>query len=267
MKKLILSLIATVLSALVAYWEFKPSTVQTFEQAKVAAREQVYFDQNTSTHPGTFYCGCRWQWTGRSGGRVDLDSCGYKVRSQATRAERIEWEHVVPAWVFGHQLQCWQKGGRKNCKETDAAFRHMEADLHNLTPSIGEVNADRSNYSYGMLPSTPLQYGACPTKVDFSARRVEPRDAVKGQVARIYFYMFDRYGLRMSRQQQQLMMAWDHQFPVSDWERERDRRVARVQGHTNPFVTGQKHWTLDASAPDADEEAPDSSTEVRGRTR
>lgn len=64
------------------------------------------------------------------------------------RATRIEWEHIVPAWVMGHQRQCWQKGGRKSCTDTDPVFREMEADLHNLAPAIGEVNGDRSNYLY-----------------------------------------------------------------------------------------------------------------------
>lgn len=95
-----------------------------------------------------------------------------------------------------------------------------------------------------MLPSTPKQHGACDFKVDFKGRTAEPRDEVKGQIARIYFYMHDRYNMRMSRQQQQLLMAWDKQYPVSDWERERDRRIAARMGHNNPFVTGERQWAL-----------------------
>jgi deoxyribonuclease-1 len=181
---------------------------------------------------------------GRSGGQVDFDSCGYQVRKQQNRAERIEWEHIVPASNFGRARQCWQDGGRKNCKATDPVFNVMEADLHNLTPSIGEVNGDRSNFNFGILSTTPGQHGACPVKVDFKQRTVEPRAEVKGQIARTYFYMHDRYDLPMSRQQQQLLMAWDRQYPVTVWERERDRRVAQRMGHSNPFVTGEKSWSL-----------------------
>lgn len=115
--------------------------------------------------------------------------------------------------------------------------------MHNLSPTIGEVNADRSNYSYGLLPSTPAQYGACPTRTDFKQRVTEPRDAVKGLVARVQFYMHDRYGLSMLRQQQ-LFMAWNRMYPASAWERERDQRIAQVMGHHNPFVTGERTWTL-----------------------
>lgn len=66
----------------------------TFDRAKIEARKFIYHDRNGQ---GDFYCGCNWEWVGRSGGRVDLQGCGYQIRAQQARAERIEWEHVVPA--------------------------------------------------------------------------------------------------------------------------------------------------------------------------
>lgn len=213
----------------------------SFEAAKVLARQQVYHDR---ADQGTFYCGCRWEWAGRSGGLVDHQSCGYQTRAQANRAARIEWEHIVPASLFGQQRQCWQQGGRSNCKNTDPVFNAMEANLHNLTPAVGEINADRSNFRFGMLPGTGYRHGQCDFKVEFSERTVEPRDEVKGKIARVWFYMHDHYDLRMSNAQQRLLMAWDRQFPPSAWERERDRRISRLMGHANPFVTGERQWTL-----------------------
>lgn len=213
----------------------------SFDSAKVESRRYVYHDR---TEVGTFYCGCQWEWTGRSGGRTDLASCGYQIRSQPVRANRIEWEHVVPASTFGQLRQCWQEGGRSNCTRNDPVFVAMEADMHNITPSVGEVNADRSNYQFGVLPHVQPQHGACDFKVDFQSRTTEPKNAVKGQIARIYFYIHDRYDVPMSRQQQQLMMAWHRQFPVSEWEVERDRRIAARIGRSNPFVTGDRSWSL-----------------------
>lgn len=119
----------------------------------------------------------------------------------------------------------------------------MEADLFNLYPSVGEVNGDRSNFNYGIAPGVAPQYGQCKTKVDFEQRAAEPRDEVKGLVARTTVYMFDRYNLSISWQQQQLLMAWDKQFPVTSWESERNKRIAAIMGHENPFVTGQRLWT------------------------
>jgi hypothetical protein len=140
--KILLSAVALYFIAITAAVAGAPTT---FEKAKVVAKKQVFYDQADSS-TGELYCGCKWTWVGKSGGRVDALSCGYEVRKQETRAKRTEWEHIVPAWTFGHQRQCWQQGGRKNCVATDKVFRAMEADLFNLYPSVGEVNGDRANY-------------------------------------------------------------------------------------------------------------------------
>ncbi len=97
-----------------------------FQRAKTFA---VAINADT---PGSFYCGCKINWQGKKG-VPDLNSCGYQARKNANRAARIEWEHVMPAWEFGHQHQCWQNGGRKNCSK-DADYRRIESDLHNLQP-------------------------------------------------------------------------------------------------------------------------------------
>lgn len=218
----------------------------SFSQAKVFSKRHVYFDQNQKGALGTLYCGCDWEWVGRSGGRVDHDSCGYKVRAQQTRAERTEWEHIVVASSLGRQLQCWQNGGRKNCQATSPQFNEMEANLFNLSPVVGEVNGDRSNYNMGIVtPTKRGMYGHCESKTDFKQRTFEPRDEAKGLVARTYFYVYDRYpNLRMSKQQQKLFMAWHKQYPVTDWEVEREHRIAKIMGHHNEFVTGEQTWVL-----------------------
>ena len=198
---------------------------RTFSEAKQIAW-RLYAPQSVE-----FYCGCRY-----NGNRVDLKSCGYQPRKNPQRAARIEWEHVVPAWVIGHQRRCWQQGGRKQCARSDETFRRTEADLFNLVPSIGEINGDRSNLSFAWLPQPPTQYGACPMVVDFKARKAMPRAKVRGIIARTYFYMSDRYALRLSRQERQLFGAWSRQYPVSTWERQRNQQLACVMGWGNPHV-------------------------------
>lgn len=215
---------------------------RTFDEAKTASKQYVYYDQANSAM-GDLYCGCKWNWVGKSGGRMELGDCGYTPRTNPERAARMEWEHIVPASTFGRQRQCWQNGGRENCNRTDPTFNLMEADMHNLYPSVGEVNGDRSNFNYGMAVGVPKQYGMCPTKVDFKSRSAEPRAEAKGIAARVTFYMYDRYGLRMSPQQEQMLMAWSTTFPVTAWERERNARITKIMGVTNPFVTGQKMWS------------------------
>lgn len=221
------SLIFTVLFSATVF-SAPPSS---FSKAKKEAIK-IYFD-----HPTSFYCGCDIAWQGKKG-KPDLESCGYQVRKQLKRASRIEWEHVMPAWNFGHQRQCWQEGGRKNCTRNDKIFKAMEADLHNLTPTVGEVNGDRSNYRFSQWNGMDgVSYGMCEMQVNFKQRKVMPPDRARGSIARTYLYMSKEYGLKLSKSEQQLMVAWDKQYPIDDWECIRNQRIKHIQGNENPFVT------------------------------
>ena len=194
--------------------------------------------------PTTFYCGCNIYWETKKKLIPEPSNCGYTPRNEFTkkgkvnkRAKRIEWEHVVPAWEFGHQMQCWQDGGRKNCGKTDPQFKFMEADLHNLTPAIGEVNGDRSNFRFSQWRGDKgAFYGQCEMKVDFKRRQAEPPARARGAIARTYLYMAKQYDLQLSKAERQLMDAWNKTYPIDAWECERDRRIAKVQDNNNPFV-------------------------------
>ncbi len=202
----------------------------SFSQAKKVAAE-IYDSQ-----PKSFYCDCTIINEGKK--RIpDLKSCGYEIRKQSVRANRIEWEHVVPAWAFGHQLQCWQEGGRKNCSRNSEQFRRMEADLHNLVPAVGEINGDRSNYRFAVLPHTGNMYGQCSFKVDFKQRAAEPPVSKRGEIARIYLYMSKKYDFKLSSQQRKLFEAWDKMYPVTPWELKRNQQISKVQGWDNPYVS------------------------------
>lgn len=52
------------------------SPPMTFTEAKVIAKQKIYLDQANSSM-GELYCGCKWTWVGKSGGRIDPESCGY----------------------------------------------------------------------------------------------------------------------------------------------------------------------------------------------
>lgn len=231
--RLIFGLIAT-LSVVPAAAEVPSS----FSSAKKILAGKIYQGADRVT----FYCGCDFneQAIADKPGRKRLapvaDSCGLQPRKNAERAARIEWEHVMPAWEFGHQLQCWQDGGRRGCRD-NSVFSTMEADLYNLVPAVGELNGDRSNFRFGMIEGEPRAYGACDFEVDFKQRVAEPPAAVRGDIARTYFYMAERYGIRLSNRQRQLFQAWSVQDPVDETELLRARRIEAIQGHPNPFVS------------------------------
>lgn len=133
-------------------------------------------------------------------------------------------EHIMPVENFGKHLSCWKEGGRKAC-QNDPVFTKMEADMMNLVPSVGELNADRSHYRYGANKPKVGQYGRCNFEVDFEANRVYVRPEIRGDIARIYFYMSKKYNINLSKQEMQMMEVWNKLDPVDDWEREKIKLV------------------------------------------
>jgi deoxyribonuclease-1 len=113
-------------------------------------------------------------------------------------------------------------------------WQHDSITVTGLTTFLLQLKTEV--YSMGMLPGEPREFGACDVKVH--ARTFEPRPEIRGDIARIYFYMDQAYpghGI-LSRQNRRLFEAWSREDPVDDWERERARRIERTQGNANPFV-------------------------------
>ncbi|MFQ5912308.1 MAG: endonuclease [Nitrospinota bacterium] len=186
-----------------------------------------------------------------SGGVIDPSDCGFTSTKNDVRTRRLEWEHVVPASVLAGNRTCWKSGhalcvkpdgssfkGRKCCEKAgvDDDARHMINDLHNLAPSIGEVNADRSNHPYDIVEKEPRAYGACDFEVGGTPTRAEPRPSIRGNVARIWLYMTETYNLPLSPEQRQMFQGWGESDPAGQWEIERDKRIEKIQGNKNPHV-------------------------------
>lgn len=197
----------------------------------------------------TIYCGC-----GYEGKKIDYSRCDYEPRRENKRAMSLEWEHVVPAEAFGRNFDAWRnpenyrecnrKGkvlpGRQCAAKVEEKFRLMEADLYNLHPEIGELNGLRSNYSMAEIPGESREFGKC--DVEIEDRKFEPREEVKGDVARVYMYMDDSYpGMGIiSDKNRKLFEAWSRKDPVSKEEVERAKLIYRLQGNYNRFVLGDK---------------------------
>ena len=83
----------------------------------------------------------------------------------------------------------------------------MQADMYNLYPSVGAVNAIRSNYNFAELPEdVDFIIDACNFKV--LGHKVEPADMSKGEIARTYLYFDSEYQTyNMSKQSRRLMDA------------------------------------------------------------
>lgn len=184
---------------------------------------------------------------------IDEQKLNYKAR-------RMEWEHIVPAQNFGKTFNEWQFGdkdcvsnkgkrfkGRGCAEQENEEFRYMYADMYNLYPSIGAVNYLRSNFNFtqfGKNENIEKIFGECDLKI--YANKVEPRDGVKGIIARTYFYMEDVYPrYKIAKKMRRLLKEWMIKYPVSKKECQRAARIEDIQGNENKFIKNpclEKGW-------------------------
>lgn len=219
----------------------------SFSDSKKKLLKKVYYD-----HQITFYCQNPYeikQIKGKEKTLIIKDKNKYSPRNETTkkgkiniRAKRVEWEHIVPAENFGRQLSCWREGdnrcinkkgkkfkGRKCCKKVSPIFRQMEADMMNLVPAIGEINADRKNFRYmNTKQNLKGQYGECQFKVNFKEKKVYPANYTKGFIARTYFYFAKKYKIKLSKRDKKMFQIWDKTYPPTKWEKLRKNRINSI---------------------------------------
>lgn len=188
----------------------------------------------------TLYCQATFS------GRVITDPNGFYSDKYKKRGEKMEWEHVVPAENFGRAFPEWRDGsascvtrkgksykGRRCATKTSQEYRYMQADMYNIYPSIGAVNALRSNYRYGMVDGHML--GTCPMII--KSRKAQPPEYARGIVARINLYfdaVYPKYTL--SNSHKQLFDAWNSMYPVTNVECSRNLLIEGIQGNINQIT-------------------------------
>jgi deoxyribonuclease-1 len=151
----------------------------------------------------------------------------------ARYARKVNIEHVFPmAWAT-RALRC---GSRKQCRESSPLFNRIEADMHNLFPALRQVNKARGAMAYAEIPGEDWLLPGCDLEIDRDRRRVEPRPAVRGDIARAMFYMAFRYGLEIYPRQRTLLQAWHRADPPDAGEQQRNAVIERLQGSRNPFI-------------------------------
>jgi deoxyribonuclease-1 len=220
-----LSLISTVSIA-------TTNKVVSFNTAKKKMYSKVF--NNTGE---TLYCGC--DWTSK---KTDLNSCGLQSffpKKQRKRALRTEAEHIIPAsWMLKVNKKTRQcaidskavkDSARKYCQKHDLDYKQAHNDLVNLFPAVGQINADRSNKPFVDTAKTKIKtYGKC--NIEIGSRGIVPPTDKKGDIARVAFYMSNKYGVTYSKRQLEIFNQWDQKDPISAQETAHNKRVIQVQG-------------------------------------
>ena len=43
--------------------------------------------------------------------------------------------------------------------------------------------------------------------------------------------------MKLSKQELKKFKAWNKDYPPNDWEIQRDKKITKVQGNSNPFIS------------------------------
>ena len=129
-------------------------------------------------------------------------------------------------------------------------------DVHNLKPATISLNSTRSNHEFDYLGTSgnAVSYSGNTTgnRLNASAGLWEPRDDVKGDLARIIMYMDLRYEGAGSEPDlvmrealntggttfavMSTLLTWHFQDTVDQFELNRNNVIANLQGNRNPLL-------------------------------
>lgn len=133
--------------------------------------------------------------------------------------EGIKWnrEHVWPQSLLG--------------VEVNNSYIGVGSDLQNLKPANPSENSSRNNRYFDNISVGGLSY--------------EPRDEVKGDVARILLYMWTMYDYlelvdtnpsTYEMALKTVLLSWHEIDPVDDFERNRNEVIYSYQNNRNPYI-------------------------------
>jgi deoxyribonuclease-1 len=151
--------------------------------------------------------------------------------------EALSIEHSFPADAIAEsEPGCTDR----TCSATRVA-RAM-ADLQNLWPAFQRVNSSRARLRYGEITGEGSRRFTeiCPDFERTSGAKavVEPRDDVKGDVARSLVYMHFVYGLALEDAvaDKGLLLNWMQADPPDAEEMRRNALIDQLQGTPNPLL-------------------------------
>ena len=133
---------------------------------------------------------------------------------------------------------------------------NSRSDLHHLFPAREDINSERGNKPFDDIADTSTKkwyrnntvQSTIPSSAidEFSesaSSEFEPREKVKGDIARAIFYFYTIYrnqaegvDLNYFQNQRQTLCKWNQQDLPDITEIERSHAIAQFQGNDNPFV-------------------------------
>ena len=173
-----------------------------------------------------------------SAGQIECIYTGFQQSSGfVTYPNPINAEHLVPQSFYG-------------------GVSPMKSDIWSIRPCHGSANSARSNDPYGEVSDGSAQWygvdgsgnylstGSTPSNPDDFSESTgsiwEPREEVKGDVARCVFYFYTMYPTQAGDISgvcdPAILYTWHLEDPVSPVEVTRNNRTETAQGNRNPYI-------------------------------
>lgn len=124
----------------------------------------------------------------------------------------------------------------RQCTIMNPKYPYIVSDLHNYYPALELVDQARRNAQFDVVEGNASNKFAninCAFKTGFQT--AEPRDEVKGNVARALFYMHVEYELPLPTNTATLK-RWNQMDLPDLEEKSRNDRIAALQGTRNRFI-------------------------------
>ena len=144
---------------------------------------------------------------------------------------------------------------------TDNSTRGAGGDIHHIRPEIKNINSSRGNKLYSDFNGggPPHTYNGKETGNYTNSSCWEPRDEVKGDVARILAYLYTHYSEEVANANNTykgdlkitnivyteekttqaawaLLIKWNEEDPVDQFEKDRNYYCASITGVRNPYI-------------------------------
>jgi hypothetical protein len=179
-----------------------------------------------------------YSFTDENNGQIECVYTGFKQNASFTTFPNpINTEHLIPQSLFG-------------------SASPMRSDIHVIRPTHGDVNTARGVLRFNEVPDAGATwYGVNATgayiftttqpnpNAAFSERNAsyfEPKENMKGDIARQIFYFYTMYPTQAGDMNlvgdMNVLYAWHQQDPVSLLELQRNNRIESVQGNRNPYI-------------------------------
>lgn len=138
--------------------------------------------------------------------------------------------HVYPSsWISEH-LGCRSE---RTCLRTNEQYSTIISDMHNMVPVEAYHYFKIKGSIFGNLDDT-IEASECGVKKRLHI--IDPPDAIKGDVARIHFYMHQHHKLPLNSNFA-FLKEWHKADPPDAKEKARNKRIQAAQGNDNPFVS------------------------------